>query len=410
MKNIEKFNQILIVGYGVSGKSVFNFLTKRGFCVSVYDDQISSINNKVLDGIELIIKSPSIPIMKHNCHTIIKEAQNLNIPIISTFDVFRLCNPDAKIIAITGTNGKSTTTALIYHILKNLGVSISIGGNIGIPYFEMPKSDWYVLEMSSYELESSKYLDFELACVINIEPDHLGFHGTFENYVQSKHKALDNAKIRFISSDDKITYDAYKDKDNVIIISSANTFDNVKNLIGKHNHQNISFACEICKQFGFSSQEIFDQIMTFKPLSHRINQVRVINNILFVNDSKATNPGSSARALDTFSEYKIYWLVGGRSKKTDPMPYIKDYLPSVQKIYLFGESMQEFEKIFKDTKEFVKCETMQNALNVAFEDAKHDGLKSVILLSPMCASFDQFDNFEQRGEIFEKLVKDLKDE
>ena len=408
MQNINRFKKILIVGYGVSGKSVFRYLTRNGFCVSVYDDKSSSKNDQLLNGIELVIKSPSIPIMEHNCHPIIKEAQHFNIPIVSTFDVFRLCNPDAKIIAITGTNGKSTTTALIYHILKNLGVSISIGGNIGIPYFDMPKSDWYVLEMSSYELESSKYLDFEMACVINIEPDHLGFHGTFDNYVKSKHKALDNAKFRFISSDDKITYDAYKDKDHVISIASTNTFDNFENLIGKHNHQNMSFAYEICKQFGFSSQEIFDKIITFKPLPHRINQVRRIKNVLFINDSKATNPGSSARALDTFSNYTIYWLVGGRSKKTDPMPYIKDYLPSVKKMYLFGESMQEFAESFKDIKECVKCDTMQNALNTAFADACHDGLKSVILLSPMCASFDQFDNFEQRGEIFEKLVKDLK--
>lgn len=436
MIDIDSCNGILIVGYGISGKSVYNFLKSKGLHVKVFDDLEQSVPDKFdpntdWPSVDLVIKSPSIHSMPHNCHPIIKEANSRGIPVLSTFDVFRIYNPQAKIIAITGTNGKSTTTALIYHILKNSGISIQMGGNIGVPYFDLPKAEWYVFEMSSYELASSKYLDFEIAGVINIDPDHLDFHGTFENYIAAKHSALDNAKYRLISLEDEYTRRKYINQDNVFKISTKqneeadiqifeNTLYNTKsrkvvidlsgldNLKGLHNFQNIEFAYGVCKKFGLPSAEILKHIKTFKPLPHRLNLVRKIGSVLFVNDSKATNPGSAAPALATFVGYKIYWLVGGRSKKTDPMPYIKNHLPEVQKIYLFGESEEEFDEIFKGKKETIKCRTMESALNLAYKDAINQTGPSVVLLSPMCASFDQFKSFEERGDIFSSLVKRLK--
>lgn len=435
MIDIDSYKCILIVGYGISGKSVYNFLKSKNLNLKVFDDLNKNIPDKFDSNnwgkIDLVIKNPSIHSMAHNCHPIIKKANDKNIPVISTFDVFRVYNPNAKLIAITGTNGKSTTTALIYHILKHSGFSVQMGGNIGVPYFELQKSEWYVLEMSSYELASSKYLDFEIAGVINIEPDHLDFHGSFENYIESKHAALENAKCKIISLEDEYTTKKYANKENVITISTKQNKDadiqilentlfdsesqklvidlsGLDNLKGLHNFQNIEFAYAVCKKLGLSSAEILKNIRSFQPLPHRLNIIRKIKHVLFVNDSKATNPGSAARALATFIGYKIYWLVGGRSKKTDPMPYIKDYLSEVQKIYLFGESMDEFEGTFKGQKKLVKCKTMESALNLAYRDAIEERGPSVVLLSPMCASFDQFKSFEERGEIFSKLVKGLK--
>lgn len=434
MLNLDSCRNVLIVGYGVSGKSAYEFLKKRGLEVFVYDDRDEDIPDRVVDvrcqNFDVVIKSPAIPFMSHNCHHLIKEANEIGIPVLSTFDVFRIYNPNAKIIAVTGTNGKSTTTALICHIMCKAGFSVEMGGNIGVPYFDMPEAEWYVLEMSSYELASSQYLDFEIACVLNIEPDHLAFHGNLANYVSAKHKALDHAKFRFISYEDKITMARYASEENVLTISTENEpnsavyicenaiFNNSTNRIavnlsvfpnlpGKHNHQNIAFAYAICKHLGLQSRQIINHISSFVPLPHRLNTVRKIGSVVFVNDSKATNPGAAARALATFVGYKIYWLVGGRSKKVDPMLYIKDYMSGVQKIYLFGESMDEFDKVFEGIKKTVRCQTMMTAINMAYKDSTLDNVASVVLLSPMCASFDQFDSFEHRGNEFVKIVQGL---
>ena len=424
-------SNILLVGYGTSGVSIFNFLKSRGNNVFVYDDYKSNeIPNKITNvnwnSIDYVVKSPSIHIMHHNIHPIIQEAIDNNKEIYSTYDIFRLCNPNAKIIGITGTNGKSTTTSLVYSILKNAGLSIQMGGNIGIPYSELESSEYYVFEMSSYEISSSKLLQFDIGAVLNIEPDHLDWHGSFENYIESKQTLLDNSKIKIISYEDEYSLNKYKDSAITIAINNESNasyyineklmmqnndiimdLSNVKYLLGTHNYQNIMFAYAICKSINVDDNVIINTINNFEPLPHRINIVRKIDNILFVNDSKGTNPGSSARALDTFMGYKIFWLVGGRSKKINPLPYINKYLDSIQKIYLFGESTQEFAQVFRGIKDYTIFKTMDEALNRAYEDASKEPGTSVILLSPMCASFDQFQSFEHRGNVFVELVKSL---
>ncbi len=530
-------SNILLIGYGVSGISVFDFLQSKGNNVLVYDDYKSDgIPNKVTNidwnNIDYVVKSPSIHIMSHNIHPIIQSAIANNKTIYSTFDIFRIYNPNAKIIGITGTNGKSTTTALIFNILKNAGLSVQMGGNIGIPYGDLEQSEYYVFEMSSYEISSSQLLQFEIGALLNIEPDHLEWHGSFENYIESKQTLLENSKLKVISYEDKYTLSKYinnsevvlndnlSDKNNstvseyidsistvsnnktllakdkgsnntiidsamlcknndtlcnnvisnkeildknnapllnklenntisvsnnrnvvnkdnnlvancrndIVVVSNNNEpqasyyikekllmhnndiildLSNVKYLIGNHNYQNIIFAYAVSKQLNINDNVIINTINNFEPLPHRMNIVRKINNILFVNDSKGTNPDSSAKALDTFVGYKIFWLVGGRSKKIDPLPYIEKYLDSIQKIYLFGESVNEFARIFKSIKEYVMCKTMEEALKHAYSDAINDNGTSVILLSPMCASFDQFQSFEHRGKVFVDLVKSL---
>ncbi|MDR0942030.1 MAG: UDP-N-acetylmuramoyl-L-alanine--D-glutamate ligase [Holosporales bacterium] len=423
---------ILIIGYGISGKSAYGFLKKKGHNVYVFDDaNLGEIPDKITvvdwEKIDFVVKSPSVPILEHNRHKIIKQAFENNKPVVSTFDIFRLYNPKAKIIAVTGTNGKSTTTALTYHILKEAGFSVCLGGNIGFPYFDLEQTEWYVFEMSSYELASSQYLDFEVACVLNIEPDHMEFHGSFENYAKAKHEALEHAKLRIISYEDKLTMNKYRNADNTLTVSMEYNDDadvyvyertlrdknskelildlaGILNLRGKHNYQNIGFAYSICNKLGAPTKEILKSIQSFKPLPHRMNIVRKIKNTIFVNDSKATNPSSAATALATFVGYKIYWLVGGRSKKIDPMPYVKNYMAEVRKIYLFGEATDEYEKAFNGVKNTVRCGTMTSALNSAFKDASKEPGPSAILLSPMCASFDQFKDYEHRGEEFVKMA------
>jgi UDP-N-acetylmuramoylalanine--D-glutamate ligase len=428
---------VLVVGYGISGKSVYNFMVKLGHRVFAVDDNDTAgapdkLHEIIWDDIDVVVKSPSVPIMQHNMHHAIRKAIECEVPVISTFDVFKLHNPDTKLIAVTGTNGKSTTASLIFHILSDAGFSVRLGGNIGIPYFDMDESEFCVLEMSSYELASSRFLDFYIACVLNIEPDHCEFHGSFENYMDSKHAALESSMFKVISCDDEHTVGKFSTVPNVVTVSLSDCcgsdiyiredalhdrelqrvvidLTGMTNLLGKHNHQNIEFAYAICKKIGVPTQEIAKSVHSFKPLPHRINVVRQISNIIFVNDSKATNPMSAANALATFVGYEIYWLVGGRSKHVDPLQYISDYLIGVQKIYLFGESVCEFEEVFTGLKPVVKCSTMSEALNIAYKDARRRLCPVVVLLSPMCASFDQFKSYEHRGDEFVKMVSNLKE-
>jgi UDP-N-acetylmuramoylalanine--D-glutamate ligase len=282
--------------------------------------------------------------------------------------------------------------------------------------------------MSSYELAISKYMNFDTCCVLNIEPDHLENHGNFKNYIAAKHNGLDHAKYKIISYEDKNTFEKYRDTADVIIsdrekntesdiyiverilmdkgkvICDLSTFSELR---GQHNHQNAAFAYAVCEHIGIFPKEIARYMGSFKALPYRMNIVKKIGEILFINDSKATNPDSSAKALGTYIGYKIFWLVGGRSKKTDIHKSIDRHIGSVYKIYLFGESMDEFEEAFRGLKETVRCETMDNALQMAYADASAESGPSAVLLSPMCASFDQFENYKARGEYFNKLVNEL---
>jgi UDP-N-acetylmuramoylalanine--D-glutamate ligase len=280
--------------------------------------------------------------------------------------------------------------------------------------------------MSSYELASSKYLDFEVGCLLNIGKDHIEFHGSFDEYVKAKYSLLDNSKVQVISADDEATVALYPNAlrlslqhkpDSYAYVLERVLFNSDRyvildlsgplNLIGPHNHQNIEFAYAICRHFGVRGLEFSRNALEFNPLPHRINIVRRIKNITFVNDSKATNPGSAANALKTFVGYTIYWLVGGRSKKTNPLTEVGDCLDCVKKIYLFGEAADEFEEVFREIKETAKYDTMRQALEGAYYESLLEIDMVIILLSPMCSSFDQFKNFEHRGEEFEKAVSEL---
>lgn len=417
---------VVVIGAGISGRSVFEFLQNRGHNVILYDDSFQKKPNIDLKNTDVVVQSPGIPFMPHNRHSILKEADVYGLPVISTFDVFISYNPNAKIISITGTNGKSTVTALVTHILQKSGIDCTMGGNIGIPFCSLPNKDWYIFEMSSYEIAISKYLKSNIACILNIKPDHMENHGSFQNYVDAKHTLLYKSDLRIISLEDKLTVSEFGNSENIIKISNTSEeadihecegvlFDNFtaildlslySNLMGRHNHQNVAFAYAICKEVGVSPIEIKKYISSFKPLPHRMNTIRKISKVIFVNDSKATNPDSASQALDTFTGYKIYWLVGGRSKHAST-ECVEQYLQYIQKIYLFGESQEEFGEIFVGKKDFVKCYTIENALCAAYKDSKTDDYLSVVLFSPMCSSFDQFKNFEERGDYFCKLVSEL---
>ncbi len=414
----------LIVGYGISGQATERYLVERGYSVIVYDDQVSQCKID-WEKIDVVIKSPGIKYMTCNAHFIIQEARLHNIPILSHYDVWAKFHPNAYVIAVTGSNGKSTTTTLIHHIIAESGIKCSMGGNIGIPFCAVQDADIYVFEMSSYELACSQFLNFEICCLTNIVQNHLDWHGSFENYIAAKHKALSSAKNKIILQEDAYTFNKYRNEAVVVSNTGDNNADvatygtvitahddvifdsSLTKLVGRHNCTDAAFAYAACKIIGLSDKEITNAIYTYKPLHHRMEHVRSIRHIEFIDDSKATNPGAAAFALETFYGCKIYWLVGGRSKKLPVKEVVGKYLSSVEKIYLFGESRLEFEAIFKDSGKSVVCDGMRDAINTAYNDAKHSCEKTVILLSPMCASFDEFRDFEERGNVFCRIVNNL---
>jgi UDP-N-acetylmuramoylalanine--D-glutamate ligase len=420
--------KFLILGYGVSGKSTYSFLKDRGYLVSVFDDTRASENPAIEDirNFDVVVKSPGVPFMQHNIHPVVREANEAGVPVVTNYDVFSLFNSRARTVMITGTNGKSTTSALTDHILRESGRKSVVGGNIGIPYGDLPMAaDIYVFEMSSYELAVSKYMDFEIGCILNIEPDHLENHGSFENYIMAKHNGLDHSKIKIISYDDENTMARYRgeaitisDRGNMMadiyVDDNERLVDNMNNvesdlsglsgLRGRHNRQNSAFAYAVCSHFGLSADDILSGMASFKSLPHRLNIVRTIGNTLFVNDSKATNPGAGACALEAFSAYDIFWIIGGRSKKTNVRKHVDQFMEKVRKIYMVGEAMDEFEAEFRDTNETERSETIERAVSSAYRDAQKSPNSSVVLFSPMCASFDQFANYCERGDYFSKIV------
>lgn len=385
------------------------------------------------DTIDYLIQSPGIPLN----HPITITAKKNNVVICGDIDIFRWYYPKATMIGITGTNGKSTTTALITHILASAGIPAAMGGNIGVPILslpELPAHGIYVIELSSYQLELSHSLNLDYAAILNLTPDHLDRHETFDNYLHAKSKILnheDDFPHVFISIDDiplQALYGTIKENhpDFVTALSCAHPADymiynnflydsktNTKiaqlplsnRLLGQHNYQNCLMAYGICEKLGISSDQIIQGILTFPGLPHRQEWIRTLNGIVFVNDSKATNADATARALETYKN--IYWIAGGLPKE-DGIDSLSTYFPKIKKIFLIGEAQESFSKTIQNAVPTQCCGDVHTAIQSAYEEASNDSEDTpVILFSPACASFDQFKDFEHRGNVFREIVNKL---
>ena len=340
-------------------------------------------------------------------------------------------------IAVTGTNGKSTTTALITHILRDAGFDVQMGGNIGTPVLSLkpPTGERvYVLECSSFQIELTPGLNPHIGILLNLSPDHLERHGTFKRYAElkarlvnaSKHVVMDTdtddtASIcgrisesgRHVSKistkrevDEGISVQdnqlmLFKDgkKTHLADLSAANS------LRGLHNAQNAAAAALSCLYLGVDKHRISESFTTFPGLAHRMEEVAKYGSIVFINDSKATNADAASRALSSFEN--IRWIAGGRAK-SDGIAGLKKFFPRIAKAYLIGEAAVDFSKKLTGNVPVDNCGNLETAVETAFRDAlAARGTDDVILLSPACASFDQFQNFETRGEAFRTVVKDL---
>lgn len=450
--------KFIVFGLGISGKATIKFLLDNNYQVLASDDNLNSLNtlekhpnlkifNNDWNGIEALILAPGIPLYFPDPHPIVKAARKNNCPIICDIELLYKFNHQAKYIGITGTNGKSTTTALTGHIFQENNINSAVGGNIGIPCLQLPRlkaSDFYILEMSSFQLDLIHQTKFFIASLLNITPDHIDRHGSMEGYITAKKRIFMNqqkgdfAVIGVDNENSRKVYDELKNNkdfqatlipistkrilsDGISVIDGIihNNFPTFgKNEInlgelpflkGEHNAQNIAIAFANAFLSGIGETKIINAIKTFKGLGHRMELVGNIDNINFINDSKATNAESTENALKSYKN--IYWILGGKAKEGG-IKMLEPYFSIIEHAFLMGEASDDFAKTLDGKVEYVKCQTLQNAFDIAYKKALSEKKSKQIniLLSPACASFDQWKNFEERGEYFCKLVKELKNE
>jgi UDP-N-acetylmuramoylalanine--D-glutamate ligase len=437
--------RIGVIGFGKTGKSVADALMTVGALVSVYDDDAKISDSKyqklnLLDrdikSLDFLIVSPGISLLWPRQHLSIKLANRYSIPVINDIDLFQQ-HVSEKNICITGTNGKSTTAALINHILNGSGKRSVVGGNFGIPTLSLERdSDFYILELSSYQLESCNILGFHIAILLNITPDHISRHGGMNGYVYAKQKIFANfhqkscaivgvddvygneitALLKSIKHPNVIPISGYKIPEFGIGWAGNKLIDNrfISNefvcdahpvLDGSHNRQNIAAAYAACVINGVSKKDFCNGLLSFNGLEHRQELIASIGGIPYINDSKATNVTSAEEALKRFDD--ILWILGGRCKENGINDLVQ-YFEKIRFAFLIGEAAQDWSILL--TQNGVKNEvsnTLEIAVNRAYETSKKIG--KVVLFSPLCSSFDQFKNFEERGKKFKKLVQNLKE-
>ena len=424
-----KNQDVGILGLGLSGLAAARVLLNSKANIFVFDDKKEkpsiikksnwiNYNYWPWESIKTLVVTPGIPINNKEKHNAIKLAIDNKVKIINDIDLFVEIYPKAKIIGITGTNGKSTTAALLFHILKFNKIKSVICGNFGIPACSINdpgENGVIILELSSYQLDGAKSLSLDIATIINITPDHLDYHESFDRYVSSKLKIINFLKRNGIFIYDKSNKLLNKiidaNKYNSLKFSSVNEkeakdFINDNNYLkGTHNAINASIAISIAKKLNINDNKIELAIKRFEGLSHRMEPLYISSNFKIINDSKSTNGESTAAALKSFSN--IFWIVGGKPKN-DGIGQAKNFLDKVVEIFLIGNSTKYFsEEILKFNKNIPinECITLEKATILAIKKSKMSKLKNyVILLSPSAASFDQFKSFEDRGNQFKKII------
>jgi UDP-N-acetylmuramoylalanine--D-glutamate ligase len=366
-----------------------------------------------LGGFAGVIVSPGVPLNRHPI-----GAHAGATPIIGDIELFaqaRASLPPHKVVGITGTNGKSTITALIHHILQTAGVPTTMGGNIGLPILAqepLPAGGVYVLELSSYQIDLTHSLDCDVAVLLNITPDHLDRYDGFDAYAAAKarlftmqsggHAAVIGIGGEASAAIAKQLARAGRAED-LTRIAPGVCMDQSRwpSLQGPHNAQNALAAIAACEALGIDSASIDEGLASFPGLPHRMERVAGRNGVTFVNDSKATNPASTAPALAAFD--RIHWIVGGRAK-SDDLDACAPFFDHVARTYTIGEAGPRFAALLSKIMPVEECGTLAMAVAAAALNARSG---ETVLLSPACASFDQFRDFEDRGETFRRLVGGL---
>ncbi|MGC0393488.1 MULTISPECIES: UDP-N-acetylmuramoyl-L-alanine--D-glutamate ligase [Bradyrhizobium] len=447
---------VAVFGLGGSGLASCHALKAGGAEVIAADDNAENVAKAVQAGFisadlrnvswtnfTALVLAPGVPLTHPVPHWSVLKAREAGVEVIGDIELFcrerRRHAPDAPFIAITGTNGKSTTTALIAHLTKFAGYDTQMGGNIGtaILSLEPPRTGRvHVIEMSSYQIDLTPSLDPSVGILLNVSEDHIDRHGTIEHYAAVKERLVAGVQAggtSIVGVDDGYCRDIADRLDragkNVVRISVKNplasgiyvehgtivrasggarseiaALGGIGSLRGLHNAQNAACAAAAALAMGIGQDVLQNGLRSFPGLAHRMEQVGRRGNVLFVNDSKGTNADATAHALSSFSE--IFWIAGGKPK-AGGITSLTGFFPRIRKAYLIGEAAQEFSGTLGAVPHEIS-QTLDVAVEHAARDAEASGLAdAVVLLSPACASFDQYRNFEIRGTKFRELVQAL---
>ncbi|WP_375656815.1 UDP-N-acetylmuramoyl-L-alanine--D-glutamate ligase [Bartonella sp. CM120XJJH] len=456
-----KGQKVALFGLGKSGLATAQALMRGGAEVVAWDDSPSSVQMAFRHNIPTrdlryedwsefvaLIVAPGVPLNYPQPHWVVEKARKKNIEIIGDIELFvrarhhflqhyGFCDQDVPFIAITGTNGKSTTTSLLAHLLEQMGYDVQVGGNIGKAILTLKpfvKKRIYVIECSSFQIDLTPSLQPTIGLLLNLTPDHIDRHGSFACYVKTKRHLIAQASQAFISVDDAACRVLYQqllhDGKKIGAISKDHFVENgfyadgtklfsvcqgqrhmladlasMTALRGRHNAQNALMALATLQALKITDPSMNKHLANYKGLDHRMQQVRKMGAVLFINDSKATNADATAPALSTFND--IFWIVGGQAKKGG-IESLREFFPKIRKAYLIGSAAEEFARTIGSAFPFSMSLTLENAVREAAVDATGCKAKEVtVLLSPACASYDQFKNYEMRGEAFVSFVMQL---
>ncbi|MGW9232784.1 UDP-N-acetylmuramoyl-L-alanine--D-glutamate ligase [Pseudorhizobium sp. NPDC055634] len=445
--------KVALFGLGGSGLATAHALKAGGAEVTAWDDNPDSVSRAASEGMHTadlrsidwsqmaaFVLAPGVPLTHPKPHWSVDLARGAGVEIIGDIELFvrerRAHSPDCPFIAITGTNGKSTTTALIAHILKSSGRDTQLGGNIGTAVLTLdpPAAErYYVVECSSYQIDLAPTLDPTAGILLNLTPDHLDRHGTMQHYADVKERLVAGSDIAVIGVDDSfsaliadrveragvkvrrisrrnVLADGLYAEGSVIFRAEGGTASpfvdlaGIATLRGGHNAQNAAAAIAACLAVGVDADAIREGLRSFPGLKHRMQPVGRRGQVVFVNDSKATNAEAAAPALSSYD--RIYWIAGGLPKEGG-IASLAPLFPRIVKAFLIGEAAPAFAATLGEAVPYEISGTLERAVAHAAAEAEADGSAAAVMLSPACASFDQYRNFEVRGDAFVNHVAGL---
>ena len=446
-----KGSSFAVLGLARSGLATVRALRAAGIDCVAWDDNAPSRAAAAAMGTTLVepgrvdwpkisalVISPGIPNRLPRPHPMATAARAAGKPLICDIELLARARTAARYVAVTGTNGKSTTTALIGHILKGAGLACEVGGNIGrgaLDLAPLGADGLYVLELSSYQLELLETFHAHVAVWLNITPDHIDRHGDMAGYVAAKahifdrQQAGDCAVIGVDDDPSRAMRETLVSRGDAAVVPVAFEqpiaggvsfragmlvdadgytvdFSDVPTLPGAHNAQNAACAWAACRWLGIPRETIVEGLRSYPGLPHRQERVAAIGNVVYVNDSKATNADAAARALSSYRD--IYWILGGQAKEGGVAP-LAPWFDRVRHAFLIGEATELFARQLEGKLAFSRCGDLKSALDAAYDLSRREAgaAKAVVLLSPACASWDQWKSYEHRGDAFRALARAL---
>lgn len=438
--------RVLVMGLGKSGQASARALLAAGAGVMAWDDDeggrrlaaeagipIGDPNAIPLTKAELVVWSPGIPHTHPQPHPVAEKARAANVPVVCDVELLARAKPESRMLAVTGTNGKSTTTTLLAHVLAEAGLPTAAGGNLGTAALDLPDlpgDGRYVLELSSYQLELTQSLKLGAAVLLNITPDHLVRHGGMAGYIAAKRRVfdflvpggaaiigiddgpcramaaeLDRLGLRVVRLSVETALDEGVSAPDGVLLDNGKAVCDLKDfarLPGRHNWQNACAVYAAARAEGIAAKTIVAALASYPGLAHRQELAAVVDGVPWINDSKATNADAVAKALVCYDD--VYWIAGGQAKEGG-ITSLEPYFGRIRHAFLIGEAAAAFAETLKGKVPFTICGQLGIAVDTAHKIAAAEAVPgAVVLLSPACASWDQFRSFEHRGDTFREMA------